>query len=157
MGTTGTKIITGLRVLLTLLALLLNSVAPAVKMMLPETVTCGMACCLESGVCYCHSKSHARSGGESHKHEEGEEAPDEIGASQSAEMASAIITSSCPAQCAQLPTGFQKNISLVKARIPEWALSTRIKRLISARASHFARGALVDGSSVPRAPPVILL
>jgi hypothetical protein len=105
MATTETKIITGLRVMLALLALLLNSVAPAVKMMLPP-VTCGMACCLESGVCYCHSKSHSRSGGESRKHEEGEEA-DGIGASQSAEMAPAIITSSCPAQCAQLPAGFR--------------------------------------------------
>ncbi len=156
MVTTETKIITGLRVLLALLALLLNSVAPAVKMMLPPPVTCGMACCLESGVCYCHSKSHSHSGEESHEHSKSDESTEELDTSQPTEIAATTVTSYCPVQCAQLPSGFQK-ISLAKARISGYLKSIDVKQLLCARASYFARDALVDGSSVPRAPPATLL
>jgi hypothetical protein len=156
MATTRTKFIPGLRLLFATLVLLFNSVAPAVNLMWPEPVTCGMACCLESGACYCNSGSHSRSGKESHKHSEGEESPDELDAPQPVEITAAAITSPCPAQCAQLPAGFQKKISMARGRISECVLSITHARLLYARAPRFAGDALLVASSAPRAPPVTL-
>jgi hypothetical protein len=153
MATTRTKFIPGLRLLFATLVLLFNSAAPAVKLMWPEKVTCGMACCLESGVCYCNSGSHSRLREESHGHSEGEESPDELDASRHVEIAAVTITSSCPAQCAQLPAGFQKKISMARARISECVLSINHARLLYACAPRFAREALLVASSAPRAPP----
>jgi hypothetical protein len=157
MAVSGIKIITGLRVLPALLLLLFNSIAPAVELMLPEPVTCGMKCCLERGVCYCDSKSHSHlhSGKESDGHSAGD--PDGHEASQTTEISTARIVSSCPVQCAQLPASFQMKVSMARARIPEFVLSVNLTRLLYARAPHFARDTLGDGSSVPRAPPVFLL
>jgi hypothetical protein len=142
--------------MIALLALLFGSLAPAVKLMWPESVACGMACCLESGVCYCDSGSHSRAGVESHEHSERTQSPDELDASQPAELA-ATITSSCPAQCAQVPAGFQKNGSSVKPRAPERVLPADASLLNYAHTLHFARIALLDDSSSPRAPPSALL
>jgi hypothetical protein len=157
MATTRTKIIPGLRLLFATLVLLFNSVAPLAKLLRPEQVTCGMACCMESGACYCNSGSHSRSGGESHDHSEGEESPDELDAPPPVKIASLTITSSCPVQCAQLPAGFQKKISMVKERISKCVLSISLKQLLYARRPRFARDALLDASSAPRAPPATLL
>jgi hypothetical protein len=153
MATTRTKIIPGLRLLFATLVLSFNSVAPMVKLMWPEQVTCGMACCLDSGVCYCNMGSQSRSGGGSHDHSEGKESPDEPDASRHVEIAAATITSSCPAQCAQLPAGFQKKISMARARFSECVLSINLARLLYACAPRFARDALLVASSAPRAPP----
>jgi hypothetical protein len=153
MAATGRKFITGLRAVFALVLLLFNSLAPAVKLTLPEPDACGMACCLESGVCYCHSGPDSRSGREGRGHSGGEESPDEFGDSRPAEMAAATITSSCPAQCAKLPAGFQKKTSLARARIPGCASLTNIARLLYACAQRIARNALRDASSAPRAPP----
>jgi hypothetical protein len=157
MATTRTKFIPGLRLLFATLVLLFNSVAPAVNLMWPEPVTCGMACCLERGACYCNSGSHSRSGKETHEHSEGEESPDELDSPQPVEIAAAAITSSCPAQCAQLPAGFQKKISIARARISDRVLAINHARLLYARAPRFARDALLFAPSAPRAPPAILL
>jgi hypothetical protein len=157
MATTRTKFIPGLRLLFATLVLLFNSVAPAVNLMWPKPVTCGMTCCLESGACYCNSGSHSRSGKESHEHSEGEESPDELDAPQPVEITAAVITSPCPAQCAQLPAGFQKKISMAGARISEYVLSINHARLLYARPPRFARDALLVASSAPRAPPLLFL
>jgi hypothetical protein len=156
MATTRTKFIPALRLLFATLVLLFNSVAPAVGLMWPEPVTCGMACCLESGACYCNSGSNSRSGEESHEHSEREESPDELGAPPPVEIASLTITSSCPAQCAQLPAGFQKKISIAGARISDRVLSVNHARLLYDCAPRFARDALIVASSAPRAPPATL-
>ena len=156
MATTRTKFIPGLRLLFATLVLLFNSIAPAVNLMWPEPVTCGVACCLESGVCSCNSQSHSRSGEERHKHSEGEESPDELDAPQPVEITAAAITPSCPAQCAQLPAGFQEKISKARARDSDCVLSINLVRLLYARAPRFARDALLVASSAPRAPPVTL-
>jgi hypothetical protein len=52
MSMTHRKIITGLRVMFATLALMSGSLAPALRLALPERDSCGMACCLESGVCH---------------------------------------------------------------------------------------------------------
>jgi hypothetical protein len=143
MAMTRPQFIQGLRLLFATLVLLFNSVAPAVNLMWPEPVTCGMACCLESGVCYCNSESHSRSGKESHEYSEGEESPDELDAPQPVEIASLTITSSCPAQCAQLPAGFQEKISIARARISDRVLAINHARLLYDCAPRFARDALL--------------
>jgi hypothetical protein len=155
MATTKTKFIPGLRVLFATLVLVFNSVEPAVNLMWPKPVTCGMECCLESGVCYCNSGSHSRSGKESHEHSEGEESPDDLDAPQAAEIAAIAITSSCPARCAQLPAGFQEKTSINRGRISECVLSIDHAQLLYARAPRFARDALLVASSAPRAPPLL--
>jgi hypothetical protein len=91
MAMTRTKIIPGLRLLFATLVLLFNSVAPVAKLLRPEKVTCGMACCLESGACYCNSGSHSRSGEQSHDHSEEEKSKDGIDAPPLVEIASLFV------------------------------------------------------------------
>jgi hypothetical protein len=156
MATTRTKFIPGLRLLFATLVLLFNSAAPVAKLLRPEQVTCGMACCLESGACYCNSGSHSRSGEQSHDHSEEEKSKDGIDAPQTAEMAAVTITSSCAARCAQLPAGFQEKISKARARNSKCVLSINYARSLYVRAPGFAHDAVLDASSAPRAPPYIL-
>jgi hypothetical protein len=156
MSTTHRKIITGLRVKFATLALMSGSLGPALSLALPGHDSCGMACCLESGVCHCHSASGSHSGGESREHPGGEESQSELGDSRPAEMAAATIASSCPAKCAQLPAGFQKKISIVKSRIAKCAFLINTAQLLYARALRITSDALLDGSSAPRAPPLPL-
>jgi hypothetical protein len=156
MSMTHRKIITGLRAMFAALALMSGSLAPALSLALPEHDACGMACCLESGVCHCHSASGSHSRGESREHPGGEESRNELGDSRPAGMAAATIASSCPAKCAQLPAGFQKKLSIVKSRIAKCALFINTAQLLYARAPRFMSDALLDGSSAPRAPPLPL-
>ncbi|HKQ80238.1 MAG TPA: hypothetical protein VJ810_41480 [Blastocatellia bacterium] len=156
MATTRTKFIPGLRLLFATLVLLFNSVAPAVNLMWLEPVTCGMACCLERGACYCNSVSHSRSGKESHGHSEGEESPDELDSPQPVEITAAAITSPCPAQCAQLPGGFQKH-SRARAPAPRFAFVSDGSRRSFTHTPFLARSTLTADAHAPRAPPVILL
>jgi hypothetical protein len=141
---------TGFRlgVALAMLLPLFGAIAPTARLWLPEPVTCGMACCEASGVCYC-----------SHNHT-GESEANDVAAganTDSAKITLNIISPSCPAQCAQLPNGFQKKLSIARARISECVLSISLSRLLYASAPRFARDALLDASSAPRAPPATLL
>jgi hypothetical protein len=144
METARTKIIAGLHVLFALLVLLINSVAPVVKLMSPAPVTCGMACCEASGVCYCEAHHPGRS------EATGASAHADI---QADKLAAAIISPSCPAKCAQLPAGFQQKISMIKARISQCVLSVSLTQLLYARRPRFARDTLLIASSAPRSPP----
>jgi hypothetical protein len=136
-----------LRAALATLLLLIGAIAPAAKLWLPEPVTCGMACCEARGVCYCqkHRKGESEATGAA--------AIDDVHA---ARRNAASISASCPAKCAQLPAGFQTRISIAKARISECVLYI-LTQLLYARAPHFARNAILDASSAPRAPPATLL
>jgi hypothetical protein len=156
MATTGSKIISGLRMLFALFVLLFNSVAPSVKLMWPEPVTCGMECCLESGVCYCSSGSHSRSGKRSRERYVGEKSTDALEASQPVEIVAATITSLCPPQCAQLPAGFQKH-SIARAHPPRLAFIAGAACRLFTHAPFLARDILTAESHSPRAPPVIIL
>jgi hypothetical protein len=158
MAVTSKKIITGLRVLPALLLLLFNSIAPAVELMLPEPVTCGMVCCLERGICYCDSKSHSHSHGgkesQSHGHSAGD--PDGLEASQTTEISTVRIVSSCPVQCAQLPAGFQKH-SITRAQPHRLAFVAGIARRLFNHTPVLARDTLTVEAHAPRAPPITLL
>jgi hypothetical protein len=145
-----------LRLLFAIFVLLCNPVAPAAKLMWPEPVTCGMACCLESGVCYCNSGSHSRSRKKSREHYEGEESTDAPGASPPVEIAAVTITSLCPAQCAQHPAGFQKH-SVARAHPPRFAFAAGANRRSFTPTQFLARDTLTAEAHSPRAPPVILL
>jgi hypothetical protein len=137
-----------LRAALAMLLLLVGAIAPSARLWLPEPVTCGMACCEASGVCYCQKR---------HKGESGATGAAALADVHAARRNAAGISASCPAKCAQLPAGFQTRISIAKARISECVLYINLTQLLYARAPRFARNALPDASSAPRAPPSTLL
>jgi hypothetical protein len=136
----------GIRLRAALAALLLSfgAIAPAARLWLPEPVTCGMACCEASGVCYCQH----------HHADESETTGADAGA---AKLIAAVTNRSCPAQCAQLPSGFQKKISTANRRVSECVLPANLAHLLYVRTPRFALEALLDASSSPRAPPATLL
>lgn len=98
------------RATLLLCVLLFGAFAPAVKLVLPQTVTCGMACCEASGVCYCE---HPPAGEPSFA--------DETAATPAqAKLAELTLQPGCPPRCAQLP-GKVQTFSFTK--LPPAALS----------------------------------
>jgi hypothetical protein len=130
-----------LRVALALFVLLLGAIAPAARLWLPEPVTCGMACCEASGVCYC-----------GHHHNRGE-SETAVSDANAAKLTAALISRSCPARCAQLPAGFQKH-SIARAHPPRIAFITSVIWRSSIRTPFLARDALIADAHSPRAPPV---
>ena len=135
------------RALGVLILLLTSVLTPSIKSFLPEPVTCGMACCETSGVCYCQS----------HHTDDGDETPQTAVQSdtRTASSSKASIGQSCPTQCAQVPAGFQKQ-SIAKATAPRITFVVSETRLLFISAPHFARDALVAEAHSPRAPPILL-
>jgi hypothetical protein len=136
-----------LRVALAMLMLLSGAIAPSARIWLPAPVTCGMVCCEESGVCYCqtHHTGHSEATGESE--------PD---GSHVAKLNEVSIGRPCPAQCAQLPAGFQKH-SITRAQPPRLAFVAGVARRPFNHTSFLARDTLTIEEHAPRAPPIILL
>ncbi|HEY8459627.1 MAG TPA: hypothetical protein VIM99_04560 [Blastocatellia bacterium] len=132
-----------LRAALAAFLLLVGAIAPAARLWLPEPVTCGMACCEASGVCYCQHQ-HAGEAGAS-----GADA-------DTAKITAVVIGSSCPAQCAKLPSGFQKH-SIARAHPPRSVFVAGATRQLFIHTPFLARDTLTAESHSPRAPPVILL
>jgi hypothetical protein len=106
-----------------------------------------MACCEASGVCYCQHNHTVVS------EPSGADAP---ASAQAAELTAAVINRSCPAQCAQLPAGFQKQ-SIARAQAPRFAFITGANRRLFIHTPFLARDTLVAEAHSPRAPPAILL
>jgi hypothetical protein len=131
-----------LRAALAMLLLLVGAIAPAARLWAPEPVTCGMACCEASGVCYCR---HNHAG-------EAEAAGADTG---TAKLTAVVISSSCPAQCAKLPAGFQKH-SIARAHPPRFAFVASATRQLFIHTPFLARDTLTAEAHAPRAPPVIL-
>jgi hypothetical protein len=129
-----------LKAALALLLLLLGAIAPAARLWLPEPVTCGMACCEASGVCYC---------GHHHTGESETTGAD----ANAAKLTAALISSSCPARCAQLPAGFQKH-SIARAHPTRIAFITGVIWRSSIHTPFLARDALIAEAHSPRGPPV---
>jgi hypothetical protein len=102
-----------------------------------------MACCEASGVCYCrhHRKGESKTTGAD---------------ADAAKLTAAIISPSCPAQCAQLPAGFQKH-SIARAHPPRLAFVASATRRSFIHTPLLARDTLTSEAHSPRAPPVILL
>jgi hypothetical protein len=130
-----------------MLMLLFGTIAPSARIWLPEPVTCGMACCEESGVCYCRTH-HA---GES----EATGASEGAGA-QVAKPNQASIGRSCPSQCAQLPAGFQKH-SIARSQPLRFAFVAGAARRSFNHTPFIASDTLMAEAHAPRAPPVIHL
>jgi hypothetical protein len=130
-----------------MLLLLFGAIAPAARLWLPEPVSCGMACCEASGVCYCQ-----------HHHTGASEAPGAAARADAnaAKLTASIISRSCPAQCAQLPAGFQKH-SIARAQTPRFAFVASANRRSFINTPFFARDTLTAEAHSPRAPPFILL
>jgi hypothetical protein len=150
-----------LRALSAALLFLAGWAAIPAKLTLPQPVTCGMECCEKSGVCYCSMRHSASSSGKAaghdhHGHSDAEGLPYAVDGSQPVKMAKVTLASACPVQCAQVPAGFQKT-PITTARIPEPRSVINAARLIYISAPHFARDALIEDASAPRAPPAILL
>jgi hypothetical protein len=127
--------------------LLLGAIAPSARMWLPEPVTCGMVCCEESGVCYCqtHHTGHSDATGES-----------EPAGAQVAKLNGGSIDRSCPAQCAQLPAGFQKH-SIARAQPLRLTFVAGVARRPFNHTSFLTPDTLTIEAHAPRAPPIILL
>jgi hypothetical protein len=140
------SILYGARALLALL-LFWGMIAPAAGLA-PSPVSCGMACCLESGVCTYSSPAA------SHADHEGEESAGNIGSS---EIQTVEITRGCPQRCAELPAGSQKKNSFLKTRADERVAPAEVKLLNVRGAQHPAHEALADDPASPRAPPKSLL
>jgi hypothetical protein len=141
---------TGFRlgVALTALMLLFGAIAPTSRLWLPEPVTCGMACCEKSGVCYCRQHHHT---GESDITGEAARAGAHL-----TRLDEVSVGSSCPAHCAQLPAGFQKQ-SIARTQSPRHAFVAGSSRHPFIQIVYWARDALVIEAHAPRAPPITLL
>jgi hypothetical protein len=134
-----------LRVALAALLILFGAIAPTARLWLPEPVTCGMACCEASGVCYCQ-----------HNHKNESEATGEIARllALAAKLNEVSVGRSCPAQCAQLPAGFQRH-SITRAP-PRFASVTGAVCRSFINTPYLVRNTLTVEAHAPRAPPVIL-
>jgi hypothetical protein len=132
-----------LRAALAMLLLLAGAIAPAARLWMPEPVTCGMACCEASGVCYC-------------QHKQAGESETTDADANTAKLTAVIISSSCPSQCAKLPAGFQKH-SIARAHPPRFAFVAGTTRRSFIHTPFLACDTLTAEAHAPRAPPVILL
>jgi hypothetical protein len=139
-----------LRETLAMLVLLFSAISPAAKLWLPAPVTCGMDCCEASGVCYC--RHHHTGQSEADLIHFGGEAPRAI----AAKVNEVSLGRSCPAQCAQLPAGFQRH-SIARAHPPRFASVTGAIRRSFIHTPYLARDTLTAEAHAPRAPPTILL
>jgi hypothetical protein len=136
-----------LRAALAMLMLLFGAIAPSARMWLPEPVTCGMVCCEESGVCHCR-----------HHHTGESEVTGEAArtGTHAVKLNELSIGRSCPAQCAQLPAGFQKH-SIARACPPRFAFVAGAARRSFIHTPFWARDTLTAEAHAPRAPPAILV
>jgi hypothetical protein len=137
-----------LGVALAMLIVLFGAIAPTARLWLPEPVTCGMACCEKSGVCYCRQHHHT---GES------DATGGAVGASaQLSRLDEVSVGSSCPTCCAQLPAGYQKQ-SIARTQPPRHAFVADSSRSPFIHIPYWVRDVLVVEAHTPRAPPSNLL
>jgi hypothetical protein len=123
-----------------------GAVSSTARPWLPDPVTCGMACCEASGVCYCQHHHTGES--------EATVAAARAGA-HTAKLDKVGVSRSCPAQCAQLPAGFQKH-SIARAQPPRFASIAGANRRSFIRRPYLARDTSTAEAHSPRAPPVTL-
>lgn len=147
MRMTRRKISTDWRALGMLMLLLTSVFAPSIKTFFPETVSCGMACCEASGVCYCQSQ-HTDDGDADQTAEQSD--------TRTVSSGTASISQSCPTRCAQIPAGFQKH-SIANVNPPALVCAVKMTRRLFNREPHLALSTLIAESHSPRAPPAICL
>jgi hypothetical protein len=119
------------------LVFVLGWMAPAITLVSPEPITCGMSCCEESGTCCCFAKRRA------HSHADGEE-------DHTPQITT--IGSKCQQDCATL-------VSFSKQRLNHKAVQIFIQHSLTESETHpFHQKipAVQSGlslESAPRAPP----
>ncbi len=130
-----------------MLLLLFGATAPSARIWLPEPVTCGMVCCEESGVCHCR-----------HHHAGEYEVTGEAArtGTHAVKLSEVSIGRFCPAQCAQLPAGYQKH-SITRTQPLRYAFAAGPARRSFNHTPFLARDTLMVEAHAPRAPPSILL
>ena len=133
------------RALGVLILLLTNVFAPSIKAFFPDPVTCGMACCETSGVCYCQNQHTVE------KVTDQTAMPSDTLAISSGDIG---ISQSCPTRCAQIPAGFQKH-SISNVNPPTLICALNAVRRLFNRKPHLALSTLIAESHAPRAPPAI--
>jgi hypothetical protein len=136
---------TGLRlsVAFLVMALQLIALSPAIRVLLPEPVTCGMECCLDAGECCCPTRLS-----DSHdEHHEQDPAPS---------LRLAEHTPQCPANCAAPPSA--SSSVLAKALRPRAYIltATSLPPPLFRQRMQFLSDFFLDLSS-PRGPPVLLV
>lgn len=147
MGITRRRNRTDWRALGMLILLLTSVFAPSIKTFFPETVSCGMACCETSGVCYCQSQ-HTNDGDADKMAVQSD--------TRTVSSGNASISQSCPTRCAQIPAGFQK-YSSANVNPPALVCAVKMVRRLFNREPHLALSTLIAESHSPRAPPAICL
>jgi hypothetical protein len=137
---------TAWRATFVLLALLFGALTPAVKLVLPEPITCGMACCLESGECCCLTQFDG-------EHRDGHEA---VGHAEEAVLKQAALTSGCLPNCATAPAA--SPTFLLKA---ERASAFNFTRTLSSQRPHEQQCPTLAhfpfNPASPRAPPPLFI
>lgn len=130
---------TAWRATFVLLVLLLGALAPAARLLLPAPVTCGMACCLESGECCCLARFE---GAHADEHD------------VATVLKQAELTKGCAPNCATSPV--TSSSFLPKA---ERACTFNFARVFSSQRPHEQPRRLLAhfplNAASPRAPPLL--
>jgi hypothetical protein len=132
-----------LRATAALFALLLGWLAPVLPLTVTEPDFCSMECCVAEGHC-CFAKRKPFVKGQ---------AP---GADGHPVISENELKASCPLRCAQPASNFH-HLQFAKATVLKYAGEVDVVQSIYVRTPRFARDALADEHSSPRAPPVTLL
>jgi hypothetical protein len=137
------RIFTRLRATAAMFALLLGWLSPVLPLTANEPDFCSMECCVAEGHCCCAARKPFVKG----------QVP---GADGRPVISENELKSSCPVRCAQTSSGFH-HLQFPKAAVVKYASEVDVAQSIYARTPRFARDALADDHSAPRAPPVTLL
>ena len=118
-----------------LLLLVVCHVAPAVALMRPPPITCGMECCIQSGVECCLARD---------KHNGAQHESDTV--------LRTAIGSPCPSQCAMVPASI-KNAVIRRTPRTTSGVSLCAELATEFEREAFVRDPLISGSVAPRSPP----
>ncbi len=127
------------RAWIALMILFLGALAPALSSFAPEPVTCGMACCEESGVCCCLLR-------------EGEDSPAGHRHEEEPALTAAVLTRGCTPNCGLAPTPFPGIDSSADPTDCRTAIGRAPLSPQSDGAAH-APSSIAFASRSPRAPP----
>jgi hypothetical protein len=137
------RVFTRLRATAAMFALLLGWLAPVLPLTVTEPDFCSMECCVAEGHCCCAKRKPFVKG----------QVP---GADGHPVFSENELKASCPLRCAQPASNFH-HLQFAKATVVKYASEVDVVQSIYARTPRFARDALADEHSSPRAPPVTLL
>ncbi|MDX2032989.1 MAG: hypothetical protein SF339_20095 [Blastocatellia bacterium] len=123
--------------------LLIGAIAPALRTLAPEPLTCGMACCEESGVCCCLMRK-------------GEDSPAGHHHDEEPAVTATVMTQGCMPNCGLAPSPFPGVDSRADRPGGELALRRVLLPSPMERAPR-APSSIAFASCSPRAPPALNL